>query len=206
MERTKILLVALFVAAAFGLLFLSVRTSTVADQATPGLIAAADSKAAVDFTLSEAATGRPFHLQDAVRSRPVVLDFWATWCGPCRAELPHLEALSRKYQGRVAFYGVNSSDSRPDIAAFTKQNGLTFPMLSDANHNVGFLYGADAIPLLVIVDTQGRARAVVNGYDPDGNIETSLSKTLDCSAGGREESALMQPGRAAVYAGPSAGN
>jgi len=179
MERSKSLLAVLFVAAAFALLFLSVRTSRVADQDAPGLIAAASAKPAVDFTLPEAATGRPFHLKDAAKSHPVVLDFWATWCGPCRAELPHLQALSRKYQGRIAFYGVNSSDSLPSIAAFTKQSGLTFPMLSDAKHNVAFLYGADTIPLLVVVDTQGRARSVVNGYDPGENIEASLSKTLD---------------------------
>lgn len=179
MERTKNLFAVLFAAAAFALLFLSVRTSTVADQAAPGLIAAASAKPAVDFTLPDSVTGRPFHLQDAVKSGPLVLDFWATWCSPCRAEMPHLQTLSRKYQGRVAFYGVNSSDSPSNIAAFSKQNGLTFPMLSDAKHSVAFLYGADAIPLLVVVDTQGRARSVVNGYDPGENIEASLSKTLD---------------------------
>ena len=55
---------------------------------------------------------------------------------PCRAELPHLEALSHKYQGQVAFYGMNSSDPPKITAAFAKQNGLTFPMLSDADHHV----------------------------------------------------------------------
>lgn len=178
MERTK-LFAGLFVAAAFALLFLSVRTSTVADQAAPGLIAAGEAKKAADFTLANSVTGRSLRLQDAVKPGPVVLDFWATWCGPCRSELPHLQALSRKYQGRVAFYGVNSSDSSSNINAFTKQNGLTFPMLSDSQRTAAFLYGADSIPLLIVVDTQGRARSVVSGYDPDDNVETSLSKTLD---------------------------
>ena len=179
MERTKNLLAVLFVAAAFGLLFLSVRAPTVADQAARGLIAAGAAKPADDFTLPDAATGRPLHLRDAVKTGPVVLDFWATWCGPCRAELPHLQALSRKYQGRVAFYGVNSSDTPSIIAAFAKQSGLTFPLLSDAGQTVQTRYGADSIPLVVVVDTQGRVRSVVSGYDPDENIETSLSKTLD---------------------------
>lgn len=179
MERTKTLLAALFVIAAFALLFLSVRTSTIADQTAPGLIAAENAKAAVDFTLPEAGTGRPFHLQAAANTHPLVLDFWATWCGPCRAELPHLQTLSRKYQGRVAFYGVNSNDDPSAITAFARKNSLTFPMLSDAKQRVQFLYGADTIPLLVVVDTQGRARMVANGYDPGQDIETSLSKTLD---------------------------
>ena len=179
MNRTKNLLAVLFVAAAFALLFLSVRRSKVADQSSPGLIAVGAAKTAIDFTLPDAATGRPMHLQAAAKSGPLVLDFWATWCGPCQAELPHLQTLSSKYQGRVAFYGVNSSDTPSNIAAFAKQSGLTFPMLSDAKHGVAFLYGVDSIPLLIVVDTQGRVRSVVNGYDPDEDIEVSLSKTLD---------------------------
>ena len=183
MERTKNTLAILFVAAAFGLLFFSVRASKTADQSVPGLIAASDAKPAADFTLSDAATGRALHLRDAEKTGPVVLDFWATWCVPCRAELPHLQSLSRKYQGRVAFYGVNSNDTPPVVTAFTKRNGLTFPMLNDSQHNVAFLYGVDAIPLQVIVDGQGRVRAVYNkGYnpdDPDGPIEVQMSKTLD---------------------------
>lgn len=179
MDRTKTLLAILFVAAAFALLFSSVRSSKIADEVAPGLVAAGAAKDAVDFTLPDAATGRPLHMKAAARQSPLVLDFWATWCGPCRAELPHLQSLSQKYQGRVAFYGVNSSDTPPSIRAFSKQNGLTFPMLSDAQHTVAFSYGADSIPLLVVVDTEGRARSVVSGYDPDENVETSLSKTLD---------------------------
>ena len=179
MDRTKNILAVLFVVAAFALLFLSVRSSKIADEAAPGLTAVDAAKAAVDFTLPDAATGRPLHLRDAAKASPVVLDFWATWCGPCRAELPHLQTLSGKYQGRVAFYGINSSDAPPDTMAFARQNGLTFPMLSDERKSVAFLYGVDTIPLLVVVDTQGRVRSVVSGYDPNENIETSLSKTLD---------------------------
>ena len=179
MDRTKSTLAVLFVVAAFALLFLSVRSSKVADEAAPGLTAAGTAKPAVDFTLPDAATGRPLHLQDAAKVSPVVLDFWAIWCGPCRAELPHLQTLSAKYQGRVAFYGINSSDTPPNTTAFARRNGLTFPMLSDSNRAVAFLYGADSIPLLVVVDTHGRVRSVASGYNPDENIETSLSKTLD---------------------------
>jgi len=179
MDRTKTLLAVLFVAAAFAFLFSSVRSSKIADEAAPGLVGAGTAKDAVDFTLPDVATGRPLHMKAAARQGPLVLDFWATWCGPCRAELPHLQALSQKYQGRVAFYGVNSSDAPPSIGAFAKQNGLTFPMLSDAQHTVAFSYGADSIPLLVVVDTQGRARSVVSGYDPDENVEITLSRTLD---------------------------
>ena len=175
----SILLASLFVAAALGLVAFSVRRTTLADQSAPGLVAAAEAKDAIDFTLTESATGRPVHLMDTVKSRPLVLDFWATWCGPCRAELPHLETLSRKYKGRVAFYGVNSDDTPARALAYARQSGLTFPLLDDSKHTAAFLYGANAIPLLVVIDTQGKVRTVRDGYDPDENIEASLSKTLD---------------------------
>ncbi len=176
MERTKLLFAILLVVAAFGALFASVRRSGIADT-PPGLIAAASARSAPAFTLADAATGKPFSLATAAKERPLVLDFWATWCGPCRAELPHLQALSSKYQGRVAFYGVNSSDTPKVTAAFARQNYLTFPMLADTDHHVAFLYSADAIPLLVVVDTHGKVRAVTDGYSD--NVETELSKTLD---------------------------
>ena len=129
MERTKLLFAVLLVVAAFAALFVSVRRAGIADEAGPGLIAAAIAKTAPSFVIKNAATGQPFSLDTQDKAGPLVLDFWATWCGPCRAELPHLETLSRKYQGRVAFYGVNSSDTPKVTAAFAKQNHLTFPML-----------------------------------------------------------------------------
>ncbi len=177
MERTKLLLAILLVVAAFGTLFASVRRTAIADETTAGLLAASTAKSAPPFTIPDAATGRPFSLAAAAKRQPVVLDFWATWCGPCRAELPHLETLSQKYQGRVAFYGINSSDPPKVTAAFARQNALTFPMLSDTDHHVAFLYGADSIPLLVVVDIHGKVRAVTDGYSED--VETQLSKTLD---------------------------
>ena len=177
MQRTKTLLAALFVVFSIAVLAWSVRLTKIADEASPGIVPASEAKDAIDFTLPLAATGRAVHLREKVKSGPVVLDFWATWCGPCRAELPHIEALSRSYQGRVAFYGINSSDAPVRIAVFTKRSGLTFPMLADSQHKVGFLYGADAIPLLVIVDTQGKVRMVMSGYGR--NVEGDVSQVLN---------------------------
>ncbi len=177
MERTKTLFAILFVVAAFALVFLSVRTSTIADEAAPGLLPDEQVKMAPDFALPDAATGQALHLQKQARTEPVVLDFWATWCGPCREELPHLQALSQRYKGRVGFYGINSSDPPANIVAFARQNGLTFPTLSDGGHQVAAQYGADAIPLLLVIDTDGKLRSVTDGYDPD--IDTHLPEVLD---------------------------
>ena len=177
LQRTKLLFAILLVVAAFAALFASVRRAGIADESGLGLLAASAAKTAPPFAILNVTTGKPFQLEEQAKSGPLVLDFWATWCGPCRAELPHLETLSRKYAGRVAFYGVNSSDTPEVTAAYAKQNHLTFPMLSDADHHVAFLYGADSIPLLVVIDTHGKVRAVTDGYSED--VETDLSKTLD---------------------------
>ncbi|MGI4789377.1 MAG: TlpA family protein disulfide reductase [Janthinobacterium lividum] len=176
-ERTKLLLAVLLVVSAFAILFTSVQRSKIADEATPGLIEAASAKAAPPFAIADAATGKLVTLQDETRAQPVVLDFWATWCGPCRAELPHLEDLSHYYQGKVAFYGVNSNDTPKVITQFARKNNLTFSMLSDADQHVGALYGAQTIPLLIVIDTHGRVRAVTDGYSE--NVESELSRTLD---------------------------
>ena len=177
MERTKTLLAILFVAAAFALVFLSVRSATISDESSPGLLPAAQVKTAPDFALPDAATGQAFRLHEQTKVRPIVLDFWATWCGPCREELPSVEKLSQRYAGRVGFYGINSSDTPANIVAFTHQNNLTFPTLSDARHQVAARYGADAIPLLLVIDTHGKVRSVTDGYDPQ--IETNLPRVLD---------------------------
>lgn len=176
MERTKLLFAILLVVGAFGALFASVRYAGIADT-PPGLIADAQAKPAPPFTVNNAATGQPFSLTAAAKSGPLVLDFWATWCGPCRAELPHLQALSQKYQGRVAFYGINSSDPPKVAAGFAHKNRLTFPMLSDTDHQVAFQYGADSLPLLIVIGADGKVRAVTDGYSE--NVESELSKTLD---------------------------
>ena len=140
---------------------------------------ASQTQAAPDWTLPDAATGRPVTLSRQARQRPVLFSFWATWCGPCRMELPHIERVAQKYQGRVDVYGVNSSDAPPAIGAFARENRLSFPMLSDLKRDAATRYGTESIPMLVVVDTHDRIRAVSVGYDPGGDLEASLSKVLD---------------------------
>lgn len=174
-DRAKFAAVLLFLAAAMTFLMTSVR------REEPGLAlqSTREAKPAPDWTLPNAATGAPVHLQAEAAQRPIVLSFWATWCGPCREELPHIERLAQKYQGRVGFYGIDSSDSPANIATFARQERLTFPMITDSHQVAASAYGADAIPLLAVVDARGKLRVTSIGYDPSVNLETSLSKILD---------------------------
>ncbi len=181
MERVKLTSVVLLVLIAFGFLFTSVRTNMVADDGAPtlALLPAAKVAPAPDWTVPDARTGQAVNLRAEARLRPVVFSFWATWCGPCKQELPHLQRVSERYKGRVSFYGVNSDDPPAAINAFAQRSDLTFPLLADVRHEASTRYGVQSIPLLVVVDTQGNIRAVANGYDPSEDLEVSLPKLLD---------------------------
>lgn len=181
MSRSSLVPAILLVLAAFGLLYFSVRSTTIADDGQAGItmLPAAQVQAAPDWALPEAATGRVVRLSEETRRLPVVFTFWATWCGPCHMELPHLERLAQKYRGRVAFYAVNGDDPPRAITAFAAQSGLTFPMLSDARRDAATLYGVENLPTLIVVDRLGKVRAVSIGYDPDEKLESSLSQILD---------------------------
>ncbi len=117
---------------------------------------------ASDFTLPNIAGGET-SLSDYYGSW-VVLTFFATWCGPCRSELPSLERLhqDRAAQG-VVVLGVSVDDDRGPLDPFVRQLGLTFPILWDQTKQVGAAYRASSIPLSYLVDPQGRLVAVSRG-------------------------------------------
>lgn len=181
MQRSQIVPAVLLLIAALGFLFFSVRSNTIADNGDDGLklLPADQVQTAPDWELKDAATGQLVRLSDETKHHPVVFSFWATWCGPCRLELPQLDKIAQKYGSRVAFYGVNSSDSTRSINAFVKQNNLHLTMLSDPKRSAATDYGAESIPMLVVVDTRDKVRAVTVGYDPHSNLEDAMSKVLD---------------------------
>ena len=91
------------------------------------------------------------------KSQAVVLNFWATWCVPCRREMPDLEAVYRKYrdQGLVVL-AINASESSEDIAAFVSKMGLTFPILRDSQRKATDAYDVRFLPTTVFLNRDGR--------------------------------------------------
>ena len=120
-------------------------------------------EAAPDFELADLA-GRPVRLAD-FRGRVVFLNFWATWCGPCREEFPAMAALARELgdQGLVIL-AVNFQEDPEPVAAFAREFQVPFAVLLDPSGEVGQRYRVQALPTTVLVDRQGMLAGVALGY------------------------------------------
>lgn len=92
----------------------------------------------------------------ALRGRPAIVHFWASWCGPCRAEASQLAALQRQLHGRAALVGVDWSDSPSGAAAFVRAHHWTFPNVEDRNGEAGAAWRIAGLPTTFIVDREGR--------------------------------------------------
>lgn len=109
-------------------------------------------KAAPIFTLNSL-EGKPVevgHLKKAY-----VINFWATWCPPCRAELPELNRFAKKHETQVGFYAVNIQEPQEKVAGFLQQNGYNLPVLFDVNGEVARTYRVTAIPTTLVMSAQG---------------------------------------------------
>jgi len=111
---------------------------------------------APDFTVADT-TGNTFKLSD-LRGTPVVLNFWATWCPPCKAELPELQAGSERLAGQVAIVGLNQGEAAGLVQTFAEQNGLTFPIPLDESMDVSRAYGVRSLPTTFFIDRSGVIR------------------------------------------------
>ena len=120
---------------------------------------------APDFAL-KSSSGENLRLSE-YRGDVVMINFWATWCGPCRQEMPLLDELYSRYQ-RVGFnlLGVNIDDDSGRAMAMINELGVSFPVLFDSRKEVSKMYNVDAMPVTVIVDREGNVRHIHQGYKP----------------------------------------
>ena len=133
----------------------------VAAQNAAGLPAAG--AVAPDFA-SKSASGRNVRLSE-LRGQVVLVNFWASWCGPCRQELPLLNKIYEQYRAAgFTLLAVNLDDNRKDADAMLKRLDLRFPTLFDGGKSVAKLYGVDTMPATLVIDRDGRVRYVHRGY------------------------------------------
>jgi peroxiredoxin len=127
--------------------------------------AAVDTAVAPDFTLTNL-DGTNLRLTE-LRGQVVLINFWASWCGPCRQEMPVLDRLHQRYKDTgFTVLGINVEGEAAPARAITDKTGVTFPVLIDADQKISKLYDLKAMPSTVIVDRDGKIRFVHRGYKP----------------------------------------
>jgi len=114
------------------------------------------------------------------RGQVVVLDFWATWCPPCRAELPFIEKLRNEFAGQVQFFGVNDEDSGT-VKSFLKKNSYELTVLLDGKRQVHREYGVSAIPTLFIIDKQGVIREHFIGSRSEAKLRQAIQAAVSAN-------------------------
>jgi len=134
-----------------------------------------EGKKYVDFIVSDGnPDGTAVRLSDYVgKGKYVVVDFWASWCGPCKGEIPYLKAVFDKYAGDdFTVVSVAVWDKRADSEAAVKSHGMTWPQILNAGETPTRLYGIQGIPQIMMVDPDGK----IIGWDLRGDgIEKAVS-------------------------------
>jgi thiol-disulfide isomerase/thioredoxin len=112
--------------------------------------------AAKIFSLEDVRAGRPpVRLLD-FQGKPVVLNFFGSWCPPCLREMPDFQAVAERYEGRVSFVGVTFSDTRPQAEAVLRRTGVTYPAAFDPENKVALAYGLTGMPTTVFISPRGK--------------------------------------------------
>jgi len=118
-----------------------------------------------DFTL-QSRSGETISLSD-LKGDVVMVNFWATWCAPCRQEMPHLEALYQRYKDLgFTLLAVNVEDNRAGADKWLAERPVSFPVLFDPKNEVSKLYDVVAMPSTVMVGRDGTMRYIHHGYQP----------------------------------------
>lgn len=142
---------------------------TVATEAASRETAATEPKSQVyqapDFTVYDL-EGNAHQLSDFF-GKPIVLNFWASWCGPCKSEMPDFDAACAELDGQVQFLMVNMTDgSRETVdtaSAFIEEQGYTFPVYYDTEQSAAYMYGVYSLPTTYFIDREGNLAAQAKG-------------------------------------------
>ncbi|MBC8081095.1 MAG: TlpA family protein disulfide reductase [Gorillibacterium sp.] len=120
---------------------------------------------------------------DAKREKPLLLTFWASWCGPCKEEAPLLSLLHNKYKNQIDVYAVNvtAEDRIRDVEAFAKRYSFSFPVLLDVKGEVAVMYRIYGIPTSFLIDRNGSIVEVIHTLDAK-EWEQRVNKLIEDNA------------------------
>ena len=131
---------------------------------------------APQFTLTST-VGEEIALADYL-GQPVVLNFWATWCPPCRAEMPHFQAASVKYNGQAMILGVDQGEPASIVSDFGSALNISYPLLVDQDNSVNRSYGVSALPTTVLIDSKGVVAEVITGIVNQAVLEDRIERLI----------------------------
>lgn len=134
-------------------------------------------KPAADFSL-KGMDDKTVSLKD-LKGSVVILDFWATWCGPCVVSLPELDKLYQaKKSAGLQVFAINKEEDKETVDAFVKKSKLTVPVLLDPDSKAGGAYNADGIPLTILIGKDGVVKKAVLGLDRSNAMEAAVDAEL----------------------------
>ena len=171
MNRTVLIVGIIIAAVLVGLLFVGLGKNP--NEIRSPLIG----KPAPSFALREVGTGRTVDIGE-FKGKPVVINFWATWCGPCWEEHPILVANARMLQPNVQFVGVVFQDEESKILDFLNQRGTSYPTLVDDAGKTAIAYGVGGVPETFFLDSNGVIRAKYNGPMDSDALQENLQKAM----------------------------
>ncbi|MEM9694102.1 MAG: TlpA disulfide reductase family protein [Myxococcota bacterium] len=139
-----------------------------------------EARPAPNFTLpvvaNQAGDG-PARLElSSLKEKVVILDFWASWCGPCRMQAPILDRIQQRHGEQVVVLGINVDDPPAVAKRYAEREGLSYPILLDTQGEAQQLYGATTLPTVVIIDREGVVRQFTQGVIRESAIEKVLSR------------------------------
>jgi cytochrome c biogenesis protein CcmG, thiol:disulfide interchange protein DsbE len=111
----------------------------------------------------------------SLRGKPALINFWASWCGPCKREGPELDRFARTLHGRATLVGVDWNDQAASARAFIAQQGWTYAVLRDADGTVGDAFGLAGLPTTFVLDGRGDIVRILRGPQTERELEQALS-------------------------------
>lgn len=127
-----------------------------------------------DFELRDL-TGRAIRLQD-YRGKTVLLDFWATWCEPCKQSIPRYIAMQDRLRGKgLAVIGVDESEEPELVAGYARKLGINYPVVIDADAALYHSYRGTGLPSAFLIDPQGNLRGRWNGFDAATGLDVEAA-------------------------------
>ena len=132
---------------------------------------------APNFTLGRLDRGGRLQLA-ALKGKPVVLNFWASWCYPCNQEAKTLESASRQWSGKATLVGVDVRDATGEARTFLRHHGITYPAVHDSNDKMWPTWGLTGVPETFFVDRRGRVIAHVMGQISASDLRQGIEEAL----------------------------